>query len=97
MKNGIKIRNDGIIKLNVSTSNNAISASSGGLSSVKPPTFYKMTLNDIESSGKCIGEGISSFVDEGVYKPLNLKVAIKVIEGQDVQAKYILVIISLRK
>jgi len=35
-------------------------------------------MNDIESSGKCIGEGVASTVEEGIYKPLNLKVAIKV-------------------
>lgn len=42
--------------------------------------FYSITLNDIESSGKCIGEGVSSTVEEGIYKPLNLKIAIKVIQ-----------------
>ena len=35
-------------------------------------------LEDIESSGKKIGRGTAAQVEEGVYKPLGIKVAIKV-------------------
>ena len=36
-------------------------------------------MDDVETSGKKIGAGAASSVEEGIYRPLNIKVAIKVI------------------
>jgi len=41
--------------------------------------YFQLKSDDIEFSGKVLGRGTSALVEEGYFKPRNMKVAIKVI------------------
>ncbi|EGR27169.1 protein kinase domain protein [Ichthyophthirius multifiliis] len=61
--------------------NNGIKISNDGIR--KGNLEFQFDKNDVVSTGKCIGEGVACQVEEGIYKPLNIKVAIKKIKIYD--------------
>ncbi|KAL4473509.1 hypothetical protein ABPG74_022373 [Tetrahymena malaccensis] len=67
----------------IRVTSNGIERLSNNKKNEQPYQFYNLKLSDIQNSGKRIGEGAASAVEEGIIVPLNVKVAIKKITVYD--------------